>query len=67
MYTPFYSAKQPLIFVIDSAQPHLSLCVKPPKKRVESDALKINFPHSNFYILAIGTSYGPYKHPHVKG
>ena len=36
------------------------------KKRVESDALKINFLHSNFNILAIGTSHGPYKHPHVK-
>ena len=36
------------------------------KKRVKSDALKINFPHSNFNILAIGTSNGPYKHPHVK-
>ena len=37
------------------------------KKRVESGASKINFPHNNFYILAIGTSHGPYKHPHVKG
>ena len=41
--------------------------LKPSKKRVESGASKINFPHSNFYILAIGTSHGLYKHPHVKG
>ena len=33
--------------------------LKPPQKRVESGATKINFPHSNFYILAIGTSHGP--------
>ena len=36
------------------------------KKRVESGVSKINFPHSDFYILAIWTSHGPYKHPHVK-
>ena len=37
-----------------------------PKKRVESGASKINFLHSNFFILVIGTSHRPYKHPHVK-
>ena len=64
---------------MDHLQPPLSLIAYPngknpknqadqfgvffTKKRVESDALKINFLHSDFYILAIGTSHKVY----VKG
>jgi hypothetical protein len=39
---------------------------KTPKRGDESGTSKINFPHSNFDILAIGTSHEPHKHPHIK-
>ena len=40
---------------------------KTPPKGGESGNDKINFLHSEFHILTIGTSHGPYKHPHNIG
>ena len=37
-----------------------------PVRSGESGTSKINFPHSDFDILAIGISHEPYKHPHIK-
>ena len=39
---------------------------KTPKRGDESSTDKINFLHSEFHILTIGFSHGPYKPPHVK-
>lgn len=41
----------------------LSTLPKPLKEGIQ----KITFLHTFFLIFAIGTSHGPYKHPHVKG
>jgi hypothetical protein len=39
---------------------------KNPQRGGESGTSEINFPHSDFDILAIRTSHEPYKHPHIK-
>ena len=38
-----------------------------PKRGSELGTAKMDFLHSNSYILAFGTSHGPYKHPIIKG